>query len=87
MTPKQDPIWQRLPGYVPVVLVFALWICFPLWSQHAQLFMGQPSGDNLATPWFYGFVAQEGPAGMLHAFDVPRPLKLFEHACCVALAQ
>jgi hypothetical protein len=71
---REEPIWQRMPGPGWGVLFFALWICFPMWSQHSLLFMGQPAGDNLATPWFYGFVAQEGPSALLHSFDVPRPI-------------
>ncbi len=58
--------------------IFALWLSSPLWGQTDMLFMGRLSGDNLASVWFYDFVAnstQSGDIQFLSPFDYPDPLE------------
>ena len=80
----RSQLQKRLQTVIPlwpwvVVILFGFWMTSPLWGNLDKVFMGRLSGDNITSPWFYDFVAQQMWGGeslsMLYGFDYPHPLQ------------
>jgi hypothetical protein len=75
-----SPRGERILGLWPwlLLLIYTCWATSPLWqSSERGIFAGKVQGDNIVSPWFYGWVARSLESGasleLLADLNYPSP--------------